>query len=126
MPLNLYTGMKVDGVRIKSVDNERLDDTFLNMLVALHVTSSIAEKAGLKPGMILQEIEDNPVALNSSGDKIQQILEAARNLALQKDTELLRIKVYDTRWEGINHAQPTFTARWQITATLFFLFMRFF
>mmetsp|Transcript_26696 Transcript_26696/g.64676 ORF Transcript_26696/g.64676 Transcript_26696/m.64676 type:complete len:373 (+) Transcript_26696:88-1206(+) len=91
LPLNLYTGMKVDGVRIRSVDEE-----------------SISEKAGLKAGMILQEIEDSPVSLNSSGERIQQILEGARELALQKDTELLRIKVYDTEWNGIERTQ-TFT-----------------
>eukprot|EP00466_Bigelowiella_natans_P000036 jgi/Bigna1/65994/fgenesh1_pg.1_\ len=70
----------LDGVRIRSV-----------------VAGSTADKAGLKKGMIIQEIEGKVLDLKMSGTKVHAILNDALAWAIKKECDdILRIKVHDT------------------------------
>mmetsp|Transcript_40838 Transcript_40838/g.65645 ORF Transcript_40838/g.65645 Transcript_40838/m.65645 type:complete len:228 (-) Transcript_40838:168-851(-) len=81
----------LDGVRIRSV-----------------VAGSTADKAGLKKGMIIQEIEGKVLDLKMSGTKVHAILNDALAWAIKKECDdILRIKVHDTDWGGCSSSSQT-------------------
>ncbi|GAB5361454.1 hypothetical protein AAMO2058_000714400 [Amorphochlora amoebiformis] len=86
MPLEGSTGLVLNGVRIKDV-----------------VPNSAGSLAELRSGMIISEIEGEPVPLNSSGNAVKEMLDSFRELAIKRANECLRIRVYATNWKGIGN-----------------------